>query len=490
MTNDKRSTDLEGSADANADIAFPSSLLRPVLVATFGSLLLNLNTTSVNVAINGLMARFAAPLSTVQWIVTGYLLSLAFVLPTFRWVVERLGSRRLYIGCLLAFAVASILCGCAWSIGSLIFFRVLQGAVGGLLTPLAQTLAAQIAGPKRIGRAIALMSIPVLVAPLLGPTLAGLIIEKLSWRWLFDLNVPLALLGAGLAWRHLPLGDHLKPTRLDLVGLLLLSPGIGLFTYAVSLVGQDRSLSPAAFGALAVAVLLIVSFVLDAWRRPDTALIDLRLFRHAKFDAALAAYLLTSVAEFGVQLVLPLYYQQVRNASTLSTGLLLAPQGLGMLLTLPQVGRLTDRFDNGKIVIAGVLTTLFGTYAFTQASSHSSYLLLSASLVFRGAGLGATAAPAIAAAYKHLRSDEIPNGTAAINIVQRLGAPLGTAVMAMALQWFLARLPVAHAPLASAFAHTFAVSAALSVLALFAGLMMARSGPVSMADGHMSTNTR
>ena len=462
---------------AEEDGSFPPELFRGVLVATFGSLLLNLNATSINVALDRLMERFGAPLATVQWIVTGYLLALALVLPSFRWMVERLGSRRLYVGCLLAFTATSTLCACAWSAESLIGFRVLQGAVGGLLTPLAQALAAQLAGPKRMGRAISLMSMPILVAPLLGPTLAGVILERLSWRWLFLFNAPLGVLGAWLALRHLPPGHSAKRSRLDFVGLLLLSPGIGLFTYAVSLVGHRGSLSPGALGAFAAAVCLIVAFVLDAWRRPGTALIDLRLFRHAKFDAALAAYLLTSFGEFGAQLVLPLYYQQVRGESALWTGLLLAPQGLGMLLTLPQAGRLTDRIDNGKVVIGGVVLTLLGTYAFTQATDHTSYVLLCASLVLRGAGLGATAAPAMSAAYKQLSRDEIPNGTTAINIVQRLGAPLGTATMAVALQWFLAGLPAGHAPRASAFAHTFAVSAALSGLALFAGLVLARRAP-------------
>lgn len=181
---DEPSKDTGKSADAAAEIAFPPTLLRPVLVATFGSLLLNLNTTSINVALNGLMRYFAAPLATVQWTVTGYLLALALALalPLFRWAAERMGSRRLYVCCLLAFSVTSILCGCAGSAGSLIFFRVLQGAVGGLLTPLAQTFAAQFAGPRRIGRAISIMSIPVMVAPLLGPTLAGFIIQRLSCR--------------------------------------------------------------------------------------------------------------------------------------------------------------------------------------------------------------------------------------------------------------------------------------------------------------------
>ncbi|HEY4240402.1 MAG TPA: DHA2 family efflux MFS transporter permease subunit [Kofleriaceae bacterium] len=456
------------------DDRFSPELLRGVLIASFGSLLLNLGSTSVNVAIDRLMTRFDAPLSTAQWIITGYLLALAFVLPAFRRMIERLGSRRLYIVCLLAFTATSLLCACAWSIGSLIAFRMLQGAVGGLLTPLAQSLAAQLAGPKRMGRAIGIMSVPILVAPLLGPTLGGLIIEHLSWRWLFLFNTPLGVLGAWLAWRHLPEGNAAKRGRLDVVGLALLSPGIALFVYAVSLVGHARAFTESSLLALGIAGALIVTFVLDARRRPTTALIDLRLFRNPRFDAALFAYLVTAFGEFGAQLVLPLYYQQVRGESAMATGLLLAPQGLGMLLTLPRAGRLADRMNSGVVVIGGVLVTLLGTLAFGFASDHTSYWLLGASLVFRGAGLGATAAPALSAAYKQLPHDDIPNGTASINIVQRLGAPLGTAAMAITLQWFSVGGKAAGAPPADAFAHTFAISAAFSALALFSGLVLAR----------------
>jgi EmrB/QacA subfamily drug resistance transporter len=464
--------------------ALSGELLRVILIASFGALLLNLSSTTINVAIDKLMAHFEAPLSTVQWIVTGYLLALALVLPSFRWAVERLGSRRLYVACLLAFTGTSALCAFAWSAQSLIAFRVLQGAVGGLLAPLTQTLTAQLAGPKRMGRAIGIISVPVLVAPLLGPVLGGLLIQRLSWRWLFLFNAPLGLLGAWLAHRRLPPGTTSTRTRLDVVGLALLSPGIGLFTYSVSSMGRARSISPNALLPLALAAVLITIFVLDARRRPNSALIDLRLFKkHRAVGAALVAYLLTSFGSFGAQLVLPLYYQQVRGESAIGAGLLLAPQGLGMLLTLPQVGKLTDRFDNGKLVIAGVLTTLLGTYAFTQVTDHSSYVLLSLSLVARGAGLGATATPALTAAYRHLTRDEIPNATTAMNIVQRLGAPLGTATMAMTLQRFAAgsvRLDGSRAPLARAFAHTFAVSALLSALALFAAFaLVSRPQPTS-----------
>jgi EmrB/QacA subfamily drug resistance transporter len=457
--------------------ALSGETFRLILIASFGPLLLNLSSTTVNVAIDELMARFHAPLSTIQWVVTGYLLSLALVLPSFRWAVERLGSRRLYVWCLLAFTATSMLCALAWSAPSLVAFRAIQGAVGGLLAPLTQTLIAQLAGPKRLGRAVAVVSVPVLVSPLLGPVLGGLLIQRLSWRWLFLFNLPLGLAGAWLAQRRLPPGTSATRTRFDVVGFALLSPAVGLFTFSLSSLGRARGSTVHALLPLALSAVLLLAFVLDARRRPETALIDLRVFRHHMLGAALVAYLLTSFGTFGAQLLMPLYYQQARGQSAISAGLLLAPQGLGMLLTLPQVGKLTDRFDNGKMVIAGVLTTLLGTAAFMQATDHSSYVLLSISLVVRGAGLGATSTPALAAAYKHLARAEIPNATTAINIVQRLGAPIGTATMAMTLSRFVASTPGAsssRAPLARAFASTFTVAAGLSALALFAGVALVR----------------
>jgi EmrB/QacA subfamily drug resistance transporter len=443
-----------------------------------------LSSTTVNVALDDLMARFQAPLATVQWVVTGYLLALALVLPSFRWAVERVGSRRLYVGCLLAFTATSALCAFAWSARSLVVFRVLHGAVGGLLAPLTQTLIAQLAGPKRMGRAVSIVSIPVLVAPLLGPVLGGILIQKLSWRWLFLFNAPLGIFGAWLAHRRLPAGAHATRARFDVLGFALLSPAVGIFTYALASFGRTRGASlGTALVPMAISAVLLALFVLDARRRPETALLDVRVFRNKTISAALAAYLLTSFGTFGAQLLMPLYYQQVRGQTPTNAGLLLAPQGLGMLLTLPQIGKLTDRFDNGKMVVAGVLTTLAGTIAFTQASESTSYVLLCVSLVVRGAGLGATSTPALAAAYKHLRRDEIPNATTALNIVQRLGAPLGTATMAMTLQQFIAA--TAHggdaqssrAALATAFARTFTVAAVLGSLALFAGLALVRLQP-------------
>jgi EmrB/QacA subfamily drug resistance transporter len=466
-----------GSTASDPAAPLEGRLLRILLIAAFGSFLLNLSSTTINVAIDKLMSDLHAPLAVMQWIVTGYLLALTLVLPSFRWAVERLGTRRLYVGCLLAFTATSALCALAWSAPSLIAFRVLQGAVGGLLAPLTQAIVAQLAGPKRMGRAVSIISVPVLVAPVLGPVLGGVLIQWLSWRWLFLFNLPLGLLGAWLAHRRLPPGESATRTRLDLRGLALLSPGVALFVYSVSALGRARgALTPGVLLPLGAALVLIGVFVWDARRRPQTALLNLELFKHPAMGAALATYLLASFANFGAQLILPLYYQQVRGVSPMHAGLLIAPQGLGMLLTLPQVGKLSDRFDPGKIVLVGVIVTLIGTYAFTQVTDHSPYLWLSGSLIVRGAGLGATSTPALAAAYRHLTHDEIPNATTAINVVQRLGAPIGTATMAVTLQRFLSGSAGGSTDaLAAAFGHTFMVSAALSGLALLAALALIRS---------------
>ena len=272
----------------------------------------------------------------------------------------------------------------------------------------------------------------------------------------------------------MPEGNEATRSRLDWRGLALLSPGIGLFTLAVSSLARGSALGPGVTIPLALAITLVALFVMDAKRRPSSALIDLRVFRQPAVIAALAAYLFASLGAFGAQIVLPLYYQQARGESALRAGLLLAPQGLGMLLSLPRVGKLTDKYGSGQVMIGGVVATLVGTWAFARVTDHTSYVLLGVALVIRGAGLGATSAPALAAAYKHLSRDEIPNATTAINVVQRLGAPLGTATWAVMLQRFSTGVQT-HVDVARAFAHTFALGAAISALSLFAGFALVRT---------------
>jgi EmrB/QacA subfamily drug resistance transporter len=201
------------------------ALLKLAGILVLGALAPLLDSTIVNVALHTLGRELGAPVATIQWVTTGYLLALSMAIPATGWAVRRFGGKRVWIASLALFLAGSVLSGIAWSTGSLIAFRALQGAGGGLMLPVLQTLLVRAAGGRRIGRLMAVVTLPALIGPIFGPVAGGLIVGHLSWRWIFFVNVPIVLLAVVLAWRHLPADAPEGGGRLDWQGLLLLSPG-------------------------------------------------------------------------------------------------------------------------------------------------------------------------------------------------------------------------------------------------------------------------
>ncbi len=219
-------------------------LRRLALVVVLGSIMSILDTTIVNVAIATLARDFRAPLSTVQWVSTGYLLALAMTIPLTGWAVERFGAKRMWIASLALFLLGSALSGAAWSIQSLIVFRILQGIGGGMIMPIGQSIMATAAGPQRMGRVMSLLGVPMLLGPILGPVIGGLILDSVSWRWIFYVNLPIGIVAIALAFRILPGHERTdRANRLDVLGLCLLSPGLGLLVYGLSQAGQGSPAS-------------------------------------------------------------------------------------------------------------------------------------------------------------------------------------------------------------------------------------------------------
>ncbi len=489
----------EGAAGTRADTGFGGldpHLIRLALVVVIGTIMSILDTTIVNVAIATLAKDFRAPLSTVQWVSTGYLLALATVIPLTGWAVERFGAKRMWIVSLALFLVGSALSGAAWSIQSLIAFRVLQGIGGGMIMPIGQSIVATAAGPQRMGRVMSLMGVPMLLGPVIGPVLGGLLVDTVSWRWIFYVNIPIGIVAILAAVRFLPeRREHGDAGRLDVRGLVLLSPGLALLVYGLAQAGQG---SPASvLVPMGVGASLVAGFVWHALRSRITPLIDVRLFRDRSFSASAVTTFLFGASLFGGMLLLPLYYQVVRGRSALEAGLLMAPQGLGAALVMPLAGRLTDRFGAGRVVPGGLIVVVAGTVVYTQLTATTDLGLLAFSLFVRGIGFGFVMMPAISAAYQTLSRPEVPRASTAVNIVQRVGGSVGVALVAVVLDHQIAtrvhaaagglsgvavapaavRVAVAQ-PLAEAFGTTFWWVTALTLAALVPAVLLPRRPPL------------
>jgi EmrB/QacA subfamily drug resistance transporter len=338
-----------------------------------------------------------------------------------------------------------------------------------------------------VGRVMSVIGVPTLLGPILGPVIGGVIVDSVSWRWIFYVNIPIAAVALALAARLLHAeSGRADAGRLDWVGLLLLSPGLAGIVFGLSETETHGGLAaPMAWVPLVGGLLLVALFVLHASRAPRP-LIDVRLFRSPAFSAATATSFLLGAALFGAMILLPLYYQVARGESALTAGLLMAPQGVGAAMAMPIAGRLTDRLGGGRVASVGVVILTLGTIPFAFVTATTSYTLLAVMLVVRGIGMGGTMMPAMAAAFASLERPQVPRATSALNAIQRVGGSIGTALLAVVLQHQIAaelgrggggglsvlggipgaaRKRVAE-PLAAAFAHTFWWAVGMSVLAM------------------------
>jgi EmrB/QacA subfamily drug resistance transporter len=424
------------------------ALRRLGIVIVVGTITAMLDMTMVAVALADLTRAFHTSVTTIQWVSTAYLLAIATVIPLTGRLAERFGTRTMWMFALSAFLAGSALCGLAWSAGSLIAFRALQGVGGGMIVPLSMMILAQAAAPEQRGRVMAIVAMPGQVAPIMGPLIGGVIVDGGSWRWIFYVNVPICLLALALARRGIPAA----PTRargerwLDLTGLILLAPGLALTVYGLSTRTGRLPL-------LTAGIVLLAVFTAHALRsRTTDPLLDPRLFTHRPFTAASTLNFLSRLSIFGVMILMPLYYQQVRGHGALTAGLLLAPQSLGTMLALPYVGRLTDRVGARPVVLAGIAVSVASTLVFTQVGAHTSGILLGGALLVWGMGVAAVAVPVSAAAYEGLPPTRIPGATSAITTVQTIGASAGAALLAAILQ---GRFTHHRGAPAAAFADTF-----------------------------------
>ncbi len=437
-------------------------------VVLFGPLMSTLDSTVVNVSLATLSRELHTALDTIQWVTTGYLLALALTLPMTGWTVDRFGIKRVYLCCFGAFTLTSLLCGVADSAKALILFRLLQGMAGGLLAPMAQMMIARIAGPH-MARVMTLMVMPVLIGPMLGPTLAGLILQYASWHWIFFINLPIGALATVLAAVVLP-SDELSANRrsFDFIGFGSLAPGLVLLLYGLESLASRHVPLAITIGEILAAAALIAFSIRHCLNSKRPPLVDIRLFGQRIFSMAAITQFSSNSVSFGAQLLMPLYLLTARHTSPEHTGEMMAATGVGMLCTYPFVGVLVERRGARAVASTGAFIALCGTlpFAFLNYDSFPSLAVMSAMFV-RGVGLSAIGVPSITCAYASVPQNILPSATTAINIVQRLGGPVGTALVALTLH---ARLAAHPAP--AAFSETFALLCGLQAFTYLCALQL------------------
>jgi EmrB/QacA subfamily drug resistance transporter len=414
------------------------ALWRMAIVVSMAPLMTTLDSTVVNLALSNLAHELHSGLGTIQWVTSGYLLALALVLPLNGWLVDRLGPKRVYLGAFSAFTLASLACGLAPDARGLIVARVAQGFAGGLLAPMAQLMMAQRAG-RHLTRLVGVMAVPVLLGPLVGPSLAGLILSHASWRWLFFINVPIGVLALVLAQRLLPPDPEQKSRRrLDLVGYLLLAPGLVLLLHSLEGLTGDSPTAARSGLECACAAALLASFLFWTRRKGPNALLNLGLLKRRSFGFAAATQFLSNAVAMGGQFLLPLYLLEVRRCGVREAALLLGFQGLGMMISFPSMGAAIEWMGIRRTSAGGALLALLATLPFLLVRPEAlPWAAVAFALFVRGLGQGAIGTPSIAAAYSVVAPQETANASTTLNILQRLGGPLATATLGLLLHRLL-----------------------------------------------------
>lgn len=463
------------SADTSPhSAALPTALRRVILVTMLGSFMANLDSTIVNVGLRTVSVDLHAPLSEVQWLTTAYLLAMAAVIPITGWLARRFGATRLYLVAGIVFTVGSLACALAGDVGELIAFRAVQGIGGGMSLPLSQLLLVRTAGPALLPRAMSVNAAPTLLAPIIGPTVGGLLLQHAGWPWIFLVNVPIGVVTIALAAWLLARDPGQDAGPIDLPGFAYLTVGCVAITYGLAEIGNTGDLgSPQVVVACALGVVALAGFVAHALR-VRAPLLDLRLYRDRDYRAASLINVCVGATVFGAIILLPLYFQIARSLDPLDTGLLLVPQGVGAAVAIWFGARFMQRWGSGGTILAGGLLTLLATVPFVTVRADTSFWLLGAVLLVRGFGIGMVVVPAATAAYRAVPPAKVPDATIQMSVGQRVGGSAAAALLAVVLQGRLAHA-TGPASRAAAFDTAFWWVLGITVLATVPALVLISS---------------
>ncbi len=362
------------------------AILAPLVAIIIGVFMVILDGTAVNVALPSLVRELHSGLPTIQWTVTGYALAQAAVIPLAGWLSDRFGAKRIFLLSVFLFTLGSVLCATAPSAGMLIAFRVLQGLGGGCVIPIAMAYVYRLSPPERVGAVMGMMGIPILLAPALGPVLAGWLVQYETWRWIFLLNLPVGIIGLAVGLRSLPAIGRQAVAVLDRWGTVLAPLAFAALSFGISQ-GSTSWTSEKTIGGLVVGGVALVAFI-AVELRAHTPLLELRVFRSLDFSEGIVVQWIAQLALFGSLFLIPLFLQQVRGYGAFDTGLILLPQAIAAAVIMPLSGMLFDRIGARPLVIAGMALVAVATVLLAHVSATTQGADLILPLAMTGAGMG------------------------------------------------------------------------------------------------------
>lgn len=392
-----------------------------------------LDSTIANVALPHMQTSLGATMDTVTWVLTSYIVASAIAIPITGWLAERIGSRNLFLWAVGGFVVTSALCGTAFSLEEMVLFRVLQGVAGAFIGPLSQTVMMDINPPSKQARAMAIWGMGVMVGPIMGPVLGGWLTENYNWRWVFYVNVPIGIATFALMWALLPSRAVVR-RRFDLFGFSMLALGIAAFQLMLDRgQGEDwfNSWEIVLEGGVALAAMWVAVVHLATARNP---LFDRRLFADRNLRVGMVMMLAVGMTAMAPMAMLPPMLQGLFDYPVIDTGLVLAPRGAGVLLTMALGARLAARGFDMRISIAfGSLVCAFSMWQMAHWSLDIAWQNVVTTGFIQGLGMGFVFMPVNAMAFATLAPEWRTDGASLVNLLRNIGASVGISVVTVLL---------------------------------------------------------